>query len=165
LSLSESISQFLHPIFPVSWGSCSFGFAGPAPSPASVVHSWGGTPQSPGSGPGWKLSWSACQVSHFAQARAKWVCASQERPAVLSMVAINGQGHLSTGLRQHPRPGTSTWPLVVTWVLDITTDPVCDRAMDMALSGSPGQDVIMASGGSTGYPDQSVLSCVPTPSL
>ena len=88
---------------------------------------WGGPTQSPGSS--WKLSWSACQVSHFAQARAKWVCASQERPAVLSMVAINGQGHLSTGLRQHPRLETSMWPLVVTEAMDINSAPSFNRAM------------------------------------
>lgn len=52
---------------PVSWSSCSFGSAGLTPSRAPAVHRrgrcWGGPTQSPGSGPGWELSWSACHLS------------------------------------------------------------------------------------------------------
>jgi hypothetical protein len=51
----------------LSWRSCSFGAAGPAPSCAPAVHQWGrrwtGPTQSPGSEPGWYLSRSACQLS------------------------------------------------------------------------------------------------------
>jgi hypothetical protein len=68
----------------VSWRSCSFNSSGTAPSQAPDVHRWdrywSGPTLSPGSGPGWKLSWSACQLSytvqpgphsHFAQARGR----------------------------------------------------------------------------------------------
>jgi hypothetical protein len=51
----------------LSWRSCSFGSAGLALPCVPAVHSWGrcwGAPtQSPGSGPGWKLNWSAYQTS------------------------------------------------------------------------------------------------------
>ena len=52
---------------PGSWRACGYGSGGPAPSHTPAVHRWGrcwGEPtQSPGSGPGWELSWSACQLS------------------------------------------------------------------------------------------------------
>ena len=47
-------------------------------------------------------------------------------------------------------------PLVVTQATDINTDPSYSRASDpdMALSGSSGQNIAVASGGNTGYLDQ-----------
>ena len=50
---------------PVSWSSCSFESLGPpALAQAPAVHRWrrywDGPNQSPGSWPGWYLSWSAC---------------------------------------------------------------------------------------------------------
>lgn len=48
----------------VSWTSCSFESEGLAASRAPTVYRlgrcWGGPSQSPGSGPGWVLSWSDC---------------------------------------------------------------------------------------------------------
>lgn len=49
------------------------------------------------------------------------------------------------GPRQHPRPGMSTWPLVVTWA--ITVVGVC-----------VGQDITMASGGIAGYSQRLILT-------
>lgn len=45
---------------------------------------------------------------------------------------------------------------LVTQTMDINTVPSCTRAMvqDMTLSRSPGHDITMASGGSTGHSDQ-----------
>lgn len=49
----------------VSWRYCSFGSADPAPSHAQAMCRWGGCcgglPYHPGSGPEWKLDWSACR--------------------------------------------------------------------------------------------------------
>jgi hypothetical protein len=52
-----------------------------------------------------------------------------------------------------PRPGMSSWSLVVIWAIDINTDPRHFIAMDpnMALSDSTGCDFTMASAGWTGY--------------
>jgi hypothetical protein len=49
--------------------------------------------------------------------------------------------------RQQPRPGTSTWPLVVTWAMDIDRDPCCCIAtnLDMALSGAQTETVLWLS--------------------
>lgn len=57
------------------------------------------------------------------------------------------------GPRQHPSPGISAWPLLVTRAPDINTDPCCFRTTnpDMALSVSMGRDLTMAVGGSAGY--------------
>lgn len=56
----------------------------------------------------------------------------------------------SRDLRWQPRPLTSAWPWVVIQTMDINIDPSCNRTKepDTALSGSLGQDVTMASGGS-----------------
>ena len=48
------------------------------------------------------------------------------------------------------RPGTSTWPLVVTWAMDIITDP------DLTFSGSKGRDFTMAPGSCVGRSHQAV---------
>jgi hypothetical protein len=52
--------------WPLSWRSYKFGSVGLTPSCALTVHRqgrcWGGPTQSPGSGLGWYLSWSACQL-------------------------------------------------------------------------------------------------------
>lgn len=50
---------------------------------------------------------------------------------------------------------TSVQPLEATWAMDVNTDPSCGKTMNpyMALSSSPGPEVTMALGGSTGYPD------------
>jgi hypothetical protein len=59
-------SSLISRCFLVSWRSCSFESAGLAPSWTPAVHQWGrcwdGQTQSPGSGPGWYLIWSAHQL-------------------------------------------------------------------------------------------------------
>lgn len=57
------------------------------------------------------------------------------------------------GPKWQPRPGTSSWPLVVIWPMNIDTDPYCCTAIDpaMALPSITGQDFTVASGGITGY--------------
>jgi hypothetical protein len=63
-------------------------------------------------------------------------CSSKGGDALLSASATEGQGQLSAALgqqngpRQQSTPGTSTWPLVVTWTMDINTDPCLCRATD-----------------------------------
>lgn len=59
------------------------------------------------------------------------------------------------GHRKQPRPQTSVWPLVAPQAPDIT-NPNCGRIMDpnMMLGSSPGSDVTMTPGRSTGYSDQ-----------
>lgn len=61
----------------------------------------------------------------------------------------------------------SAWPLVVTWIMDINTDTHCCRAMDtdMFLGGSPGQDIIGASGGIKGYSRHVFLTTLEEPSV
>lgn len=56
------------------------------------------------------------------------------------------------GFMKQPIPHT----MVVTWALDIKTDPSCSRIMDpgMALVGSLGSDTTMPAGGSAGHSDQ-----------
>jgi hypothetical protein len=48
-----------------------------------------------------------------------------------------------------PRPGMSTWPLMITWTMGIETDLCCFRATgpDMVLGG---WDLSVASGGMAG---------------
>lgn len=68
---------------------------------------------------------------------------------------------------------TSTWiqvaaqalVLVIAWVLDRNTDPGSGRTMDpdMALSGSPGSDIIMASGNCAGSSYCWILTIVSSP--
>lgn len=60
--------------------------------------------------------------------------------------------------RSQPRPGASTWHLVVTWAMNINTDTGCRRAIDpdMALSVSTDQYLIVVSGGIPGYSHQPV---------
>lgn len=59
----------------------------------------------------------------------------------------------------------SSWPLMVTGVMDINTDPGCSRVTDpdMTLSCRPGPNVTMFLGGSTSHPQQPLPS--PPPSL
>lgn len=46
-----------------------------------------------------------------------------------------------------PRLGISAWPLVIAWAMEIDTNPSCcgDMYPVMALSGNPGEHLIMAS--------------------
>jgi hypothetical protein len=81
----------------VSWRSCSFVSAGLALSHAPAICRryifWGGPAQSPGSGPGWKLSQSAYWLSfiHFTKASSPILLLVR-----LSNAAIGRrQGHLS----------------------------------------------------------------------
>jgi len=85
-------------------------------------------------------------------------------PAFSSAAAHEGYGQLFAALRhQHdprsqPRPGTSSWPFMVTWARDNDTDSGCCRVTDpdMVLCGCMGLDLTIASGGSTGYSHQAV---------
>lgn len=65
-------------------------------------------------------------------------------------------GKVRANIRWHPQPQTSTWPLIVTRAMDINTDPGYSRNTlpVMALSGSPGLDITMVPGSSTGHSDQ-----------
>ena len=69
------------------------------------------------------------------------------------MTADKGQGQVSAvlghqyDLRRQPRPGTSTWPLVVTWTTDMEIDPCRCMATDLDM----GRDFSMTSGGSAGF--------------
>lgn len=78
------------------------------------------------------------------------------QPTFLSAAVRKGQGRLCAfpehqlGPRQRLKPGTFPWPLVVTWIKDINTDPSCCRAMNphVTLSSSMGWDFVMTSSGS-----------------
>lgn len=88
---------------PVSWRSCNFDSAGPAPSGAPAVlrwdRHWGGPTQSPKSGPGWYLSWSTCLLS----------CTYTYTTRKSSLALPNeGWGRLSC-LWQLASDGTSSW--------------------------------------------------------
>lgn len=52
---------------PVSWRSCGFTSAGLALSYVPAVYRcyrfWSGSTWSPGSGPGWRMSWPACRIA------------------------------------------------------------------------------------------------------
>ncbi|KAK7821257.1 hypothetical protein U0070_000203 [Myodes glareolus] len=71
--------------------------------------------------------------------------------------------------RLWPRPRARLWPLVATWAMDINTDPDCESTtdLDMVLGHTPGSDVTMAPGGSSGHLGRSsphgsmALSCQP----
>jgi hypothetical protein len=77
------------------------------------------------------------------------------RLTLLNAAAGKGQGQLCSALghlygpRWQPRPGLNAWPLEVTWTTDISNFPCyCSVSiLDMALSGNPGWDTTMASGG------------------
>ena len=57
------------------WRSFSLGSVRLALSCTPAIHRWGrcwhGPTQTPESGPGWRLSWSPCQLSCFSQVRGK----------------------------------------------------------------------------------------------
>jgi hypothetical protein len=79
-----------------------------------------------------------------------WVVTELVSPPALLLCPSEGWGQLCSALRhQHsprpqPRPGSSTWSLVITGALDINnTDP----RFYMTLSSRTGQDLTMASGG------------------
>lgn len=70
------------------------------------------------------------------------------------------------GFRLHPRLQTAAWPLVVAWAMDINTDPSFSSStmdLDMALSDSLGQDVILVSGGNIVHSNQFVSHISMTP--
>jgi hypothetical protein len=58
-------------------------------------------------------------------------------PALPRGTASERKGQLSPALghqhgsRLQPRPGWSAWPLLVTWRMEIDTDPCCCRAMEL----------------------------------
>lgn len=82
-------------------------------------------------------------------------------PALLSPAAGEGQSRLCEAhghqhiLSQQSRLEMSAWSLMVTWAIDLGTDPCCFRAMDLN-SGTMGQDLTIASSGSTGQIHQAV---------
>lgn len=73
--------------------------------------------------------------------------------------AISMASGQQQGLRQQPKPLTSSWLSATTGVTDISTDPRCGSAMDtdMAIGGSLGLGITMTPGGCTGS------SCPPVP--
>jgi hypothetical protein len=68
---------------------------------------WGGPSQSPGSRPGWWLSWSNL-LHPCHQGRALLHC-PDEGQGQGQVYAVLGHQH---GLGKQSRPGVSTWPLV-----------------------------------------------------
>jgi hypothetical protein len=74
---STGSSQRLLSDILLSWRSCSFGSARLAPLNTVSVHRWGrcwgGPSQSPGSGPGWYLTWSTHQFSCTHTTRASYL--------------------------------------------------------------------------------------------
>lgn len=57
----------------------------------------------------------------------------------------------STWLQMAAQTTDITWPLLVTWTLDINTDPSCTRALDPDMALSKNQDITIDSGGIIGH--------------
>lgn len=99
-----------------------------------------------------------CLLSQVLQAVRGWVSCLiliPSRPAylllchqVLPRWGVEPSQHNASGVS--PKPGTSTWPLGVTWTWGINTYPNCHRTLDSSVvpGSSMDLDVLMASGGS-----------------
>lgn len=100
--------------------------------------------------------------SHTVRARSLVLPRGGVGPTLRSAVASEAQGQLCTaigcerGARQQPRPGMTSWILVVIGDTDISTDPCCCMATDPDRARSTGWDLAMASEGSAGYSHQTV---------
>ena len=113
---------------------------------------WGEPTQSPGCGPGWKLSWSA-QVS------TREPSSGEDKGQLSCYGGQQGGGSSPTSSRvgaSSPMPTPVLW-----WGKELSLLGSCQRVgplprttdPDMVLNHSPGPDITMALGGSTDHSD------------